>query len=405
MIPSGRPLLSIAIPTYNRPEQLACLLDSILYQYLPGMSLEIFVSDNSNDNRTSDLIEKYKRFLPIAYIQHQRNIGGCRNFIYSVGASNGAYCWIVGDDDLIAQGSITSILEVLVSDPDVPGIVCGYSYQQEDSRSRILAELRQPNKVNYDAPNFSDIDFNGLVEKWEDSFFLTQIPGLHTSILSCIFNRVLWLQNIGALAKNIPANEIPIPDEFDLLDTTFPHSLTWARMFVGRPVHVISRPLAYLFYGGQDWLAKWPAVMFTRCLSLADFFAQLGADPSAIRHYKRLILMDSSLHVLILADDAYTRRIFSLERLASSNNRSKELFKNIGNLLRRSDVPFSSKLNVLVDLLSGGQRLKNLYRLYNSQDFPRSPLAFIRLSMLSGGKAVLRLFRRLIFMFSLKKPS
>jgi glycosyltransferase involved in cell wall biosynthesis len=114
MIPSGRPLLSIAIPTYNRPEQLACLLDSILYQYLPGMSLEIFVSDNSNDNRTSDLIEKYKRFLPIAYIQHQRNIGGCRNFIYSVGASNGAYCWIVGDDDLIAQGSITSILMSLV---------------------------------------------------------------------------------------------------------------------------------------------------------------------------------------------------------------------------------------------------------------------------------------------------
>jgi len=396
MIRPGSPLLSIAIPTYNRPEQLACLLDSILCQYVPGMSLEIFVSDNSDDNRTTDLIERYKHYLPIGYTQHQRNIGGCRNFISSVGASKGAYCWIVGDDDLIARGSITLILDVLTSHPDVPGIVCGYSYQQEDTRLRILAELRQPSMlplmVNFDAPNFIDIEFNGVLEKWEDSFFLTQIPSLHTSILSCIFNRALWKQYVSALAKSIPTDDIIISDEFDLLDTTFPHSLTWARMFVGRPVYLLSRPLAYLFYGGQDWLAKWPALMFTRCLGLADFFAELGADPAAVLHYKRLILMDSSLHGVIVANDAYTRRIFSLEKLVSSNSGSKELFKNIGNLLRRTDIPFRSKLNVIVDLMSGGQRLKNLYRLYNSQDLPRGPLALIKLAMLSGRKVILKLF-------------
>jgi glycosyltransferase involved in cell wall biosynthesis len=293
-------LLSIAIPTYNRPDKLSCLLDSILCQYSPGMSLEIVVSDNSPDRTTADLIDRYKCCLPIRYVHHLRNIGGCRNFVFSVSASNASYCWLIGDDDMIVPGSISSILSVLSREPAVLGIVCGYSYQHEESRSQVKAGLANDSLAMFDTPNFLSATIDQLVEKWEDTFFFTNLPALHTSILSCVFNRQLWLQHISMITNKIPANDIPISDEFDSLDTIFPHALTWARMFIGRPVYVISRPMAYLFYGGQDWFAKWPALMFTRCLDLADFFDQLGGDSAAISYYKSLILKDPSLHGLVL---------------------------------------------------------------------------------------------------------
>jgi len=120
---STDPILSIAVPTYKRPEKLSCLLDSIACQYSPGMPLEILVSDNSEDSRTAELIKSYNLILPINYIQQSQNIGACNNYIYSVSASKGSYCWILGDDDLIAQGSIARLLRILTLEPDIPALL------------------------------------------------------------------------------------------------------------------------------------------------------------------------------------------------------------------------------------------------------------------------------------------
>jgi Glycosyl transferase family 2 len=357
------------------------------------MPLEILVSDNSEDSRTAELIKSYNLILPINYIQQSQNIGACNNFIYSVSASKGSYCWILGDDDLIAQGSIARLLRILTLEPDIPGIVVGYSYQDEKSRPKILSDLCHQNASTFELPNFISLDINQLVTKWEDTFLLTKLNALHTSILSCVFSRELWMKHIAAVVNTISAKDESISDEFESLFTTFPHTTTWARMFVGNPVYVISQPMAYLFYGEQEWLSKWPAIMFTRCLDLAAFFEQLGGDPVAVRYYKSLIMKDPSLHDLILANDAYTKHIFCLQKLISSNPDSKELLKNIGILLGREEIPLRSKISIVINLLRGGNPLKTLYRFMNSQDFREGSLAHYSLSIFSRGVRMVSSFR------------
>jgi Integrase core domain len=196
-----------------------------------------------------------------------------------------------------------------------------------------------------------------------------------------------------SVVNTISAKDESISDEFESLFTTFPHTTTWARMFVGNPVYVISQPMAYLFYGEQEWLSKWPAIMFTRCLDLATFFEQLGGDPVAVRYYKSLIMKDPSLHDLILANDAYTKHIFCLQKLISSNPDSKELLKNIGILLGREEIPLRSKISIVINLLRGGNPLKTLYRFMNSQDFREGSLAHYSLSIFSRGVRMVSSFR------------
>ena len=52
-------LISICIPTYNRPKLLGLLLDSILIQSY--QNFEIIITDNSEGMDTRDLITMYYR--------------------------------------------------------------------------------------------------------------------------------------------------------------------------------------------------------------------------------------------------------------------------------------------------------------------------------------------------------
>ena len=57
------PLVSIGIPTYNRPEGLRKLLDSMLNQTYKN--IELIVSDNATPGNTVDeLVNEYRRKIP-----------------------------------------------------------------------------------------------------------------------------------------------------------------------------------------------------------------------------------------------------------------------------------------------------------------------------------------------------
>lgn len=353
------PILSIAIPTYNRPKQLQNLLNSISDQYSQDLRLEIVISDNSPGTETADLVSTYTE-LPILYIHQERNIGGARNFLFVVDNSRGSYCWIIGDDDLVLPGSIREILSVLSSSSGIECIVLGYAYVHDDYRSSIVTEPSSA-AAEYGHSVFADTSINHFIDKWEDTFYLAHLPGLHTSILSCVFCVKSWRQHIIHVSNELPNSLTPIPDEFTRLSFTFPHASTWGRMFIGRPIYLISKPMVALFYGAQDWISKWPVIMFTRCLDLADFYASLGASSRAVQYYKNLILADSSLRYLLSSSDSYTAKNFNLSRLVVANAGSSALWKNIQSFLGDNTVSIKAKLKVGKELLRPAVALKILY--------------------------------------------
>lgn len=112
-----RPLLTIAIPTYNRAkflnELLACLWD----QCVAVPEIELLVSDNASDDETPSLVESYQsRGWPIHYIRNRSNVGPDANFVQCFERAAGKYVWMIGDDDLVVPGAIRKVSSWLERD-------------------------------------------------------------------------------------------------------------------------------------------------------------------------------------------------------------------------------------------------------------------------------------------------
>jgi abequosyltransferase len=110
-----RPLLTIAIPTYNRCRYLKELL-VVLFEQLRGRSdVELLISDNATPDETPEAVEEFvKQGLEVRYIRNDTNIGPDANFLQCFELARGKYVWIFGDDDLIVPGGISTIVGLLI---------------------------------------------------------------------------------------------------------------------------------------------------------------------------------------------------------------------------------------------------------------------------------------------------
>jgi glycosyltransferase involved in cell wall biosynthesis len=139
---ADRPLLTIAIPTYNRVRYLDTCLAQILKQY-PGyeQDLEIIVSDNYSSDDTGNLVESYiARKLPIRYFRQESNVGADKNFADCFVLSRGKYILIFGDDDVLLDGSLNAILAVLQRGEYGNVYVNSYGFQTDYLRERPRIE-------------------------------------------------------------------------------------------------------------------------------------------------------------------------------------------------------------------------------------------------------------------------
>lgn len=112
----GQPLLSIAIPTFNREPYLRELLESILPQFtgLAADFAELLISDNCSDDATPAMVASFEaRGLPVRYVRNDVNIGADGNFLQCLNLATGQYVWVLGDDDILEPGAVTTLLDLL----------------------------------------------------------------------------------------------------------------------------------------------------------------------------------------------------------------------------------------------------------------------------------------------------
>ena len=125
-------LLSIAIPVYNGAMTIGDTLDSIVSQLEP--SVEIVISDNASTDQTPAIIEKYQEIYPaIKYFRNEINMGADANIDLVVHRSNGDYVWIMGDDDEIVIGGVSSVLRVIETHHDLAAIFVNYGLYDRNS--------------------------------------------------------------------------------------------------------------------------------------------------------------------------------------------------------------------------------------------------------------------------------
>jgi glycosyltransferase involved in cell wall biosynthesis len=252
-------------------------------------------------------VKRFTNRLKLKYFRNNKNIGATANILKVIDRATAKYCWIIGDDDLLVHGAIEDVIKILKSNPDEAGIVVGYSYEKIDRRP----EVEKSYSCDFSRPIFQDITTNQRISCWEETFKYTKTPALHTSIVSCIFNTEKW-RNVRQEFNIISAGTAQTD-----LNSTFPYSMIWGRMFSGKPIYFISRPLVYFFVGAQEWFdEKWNTIMFSFCLELARFFRKCGAKEDCVRYYENLILESATtLKKLIVSPNSYSRKHFSLLRI------------------------------------------------------------------------------------------
>jgi len=115
-----KPILTIAIPTWNRVSYLRELLPEIISQCKEfPREIEILVSDNCSTDNTPRYIIDARKYLAdpsgvsLHYYRNCVNIGGDRNFIKCVSCAKGDYVWLFGDDDQIVHGAIALVMSTL----------------------------------------------------------------------------------------------------------------------------------------------------------------------------------------------------------------------------------------------------------------------------------------------------
>ncbi|WP_106804525.1 glycosyltransferase family 2 protein [Pseudomonas sp. S5D5] len=92
------PLVSILIPTNNRPDLVVKAIVSALNQSYKN--IEVIVTDNSETDETQSVIRALKDDR-LKYIKNEKNIGPVLNWRKALTESSGEFCILLPDDDYL----------------------------------------------------------------------------------------------------------------------------------------------------------------------------------------------------------------------------------------------------------------------------------------------------------------
>jgi glycosyltransferase involved in cell wall biosynthesis len=112
------PLVSIGMPTYNRPDSLKTALAGIVAQTYHN--LEIIVSDNASpEDDTEEIVREFMRIdSRIQYYKQPENLGAAFNFQFVLDKATGDYFMWAADDDWRDPAYVETLVGLMESSPD-----------------------------------------------------------------------------------------------------------------------------------------------------------------------------------------------------------------------------------------------------------------------------------------------
>lgn len=190
---TSRPLVTIGIPTCNRPEFLdACLASISSYSYA---SLEVIISENSPDCATDKIVESYPQ-LNVRYFRQPKNIGIVDNFSFVLNKASGIFFFFHADDDSYHPSFVQDAVEFFSVHP---GAVSFFGATLISSRAssgtrEVRVPLRQPpgNSLRSDVTTLWSVNNVMNLALPNKSNYL--IYAIHrTSVLTNIWNSLVNL--------------------------------------------------------------------------------------------------------------------------------------------------------------------------------------------------------------------
>ena len=111
------PLVTIAIPTFNRASWLKNCVSSALSQTYKN--IEVIVSDNASTDETQEVL-KTVADPRLRVVRQKSNIGLLPNWNACLAEARGEYIVLLADDDTIAPRMLDQSIALIKNDPQIP---------------------------------------------------------------------------------------------------------------------------------------------------------------------------------------------------------------------------------------------------------------------------------------------
>jgi len=120
---SKKYLISISIPSYNRPKELLRLLDSIDTKYPSKIQIVICEDKSPLREEVRKIVEEYKRLTiyDLKYIENPENYGFDKNIRTLIEEADGEYILYMGDDDMFIPDALDKFISFVEQHNE-----CGY---------------------------------------------------------------------------------------------------------------------------------------------------------------------------------------------------------------------------------------------------------------------------------------
>ena len=145
------PLVSVIIPSYY-PDFLVYSLDSVVNQSY--RNLDIFISDDSDDDKINYLIKKYSNDSRIKFVRHNRfNSFENGSYCFHYNNANAEYVKWMMDDDILALDCIARQVEYFQYFPDVTLVTS--ARKRIDENNNLLPDIPLTERIVDKTTRFS----------------------------------------------------------------------------------------------------------------------------------------------------------------------------------------------------------------------------------------------------------
>lgn len=274
-------LLSICMPTYNRAEKLRFSLLAILKQVINYQDcVEVIVSNNASTDSTLEILLELKIDFPFLKIfSNPSNLGPNLNFFkLSDAYASGKYFWLIGDDDVIDQNALGSIIRILNQNPDVPFVGLNFRVLPQD-KIYLVQKEEQRTKLPYDK-----IQMHSLINKQ------CRPENMLATFISC---NIVLLNDFRNYDKSKFSK-----NSWDNFESLFPHTHIISSVIEpNQDVIYIEKPLISVILSEKEWDDKLSLISIYYIIDVFANYVLCGYKPDKLRKAKNIII-DTGIGVL-----------------------------------------------------------------------------------------------------------
>ena len=264
-------LLSICIPTYNRPESLLNCLSSIACQKNKS-NFEVCISDNCSKFQTRKIIKPFKKKINIRFQRNKKNLGFAMNVLKVSLMAKGKFIWFLGDDDMLNKYAVSYLINLIKKNKDVDFYFINSNYLNKsylDKFSKPFNLKYLPKKMKTHSPQKKNrkVNFLDLVNHKICFDFLI---GFYVNA----FRRDLWNKNLHVIDNK----QIKKPGTWSTFENTCFFIKVFCSAFKNSRSFICAKPLSINLSGVREWSRLYPFIEIVRLPEALDFYRSQGLN-------------------------------------------------------------------------------------------------------------------------------